>query len=135
MLHLAVFLVASMACVYLAEIFLKYMFGRCNPLAWYKHMCALHEDKYGFSWFDWYQMSFPSGHCSVAGFTLMWLVYIRPQLLVVATFVLLGLTAAMVVSGHHFLSDCLAGTALGLSQGYLSLICWRKYAVRLINAV
>jgi membrane-associated phospholipid phosphatase len=107
---------------------LKYFFSRCVPI-----VCPLNNiqsliDNYGFGWFINISgfASFPSGHCTIVTFFLIWSYHLYPQifrwLLVIYILLLFGLVSF----SFHFLSDCFAGTVLGLSCGLISMLLWTK---------
>ena len=98
---------------------LKFIFGRTWPETWYQNNPSFISDGvYGFNWFHGGQAyaSFPSGHmtaiCAVV--SVFWIYY--PQL----RSVYLGALVALVGADFHFLSDCIAGSLLGVSIGLMA---------------
>jgi lipid A 4'-phosphatase len=89
---------------------LKILLGRTRP----KLLSA--DGTYDFTWFGlradhW---SFPSGHAATAAalMTALWCLWPRPLWLYIAGGVLI--TASRVITGQHFLSDVVAGAAIGV---------------------
>ncbi len=67
------------------------------------------------------QFSFPSGHTITAFAAITPLMVVFPELQVGLGFCALSIAASRVVLGMHFLSDVVAGAAVGSLLGYLSL--------------
>ena len=67
------------------------------------------------------RFSFPSGHTitAFAVSTPLWMVY--PSLALPLLFCAISVAASRVVLGMHFLSDVLAGTAIGVTLGYATI--------------
>jgi lipid A 4'-phosphatase len=94
----------------LAADVLKILVGRARP----KLLFA--DGTYDFTWFGlradhW---SFPSGHAATAAalMTALWCLWPRPLWLYVAGAALVA--ASRVITGQHFLSDVVAGAAIGV---------------------
>ncbi|MGD0693523.1 MAG: phosphatase PAP2 family protein [Terriglobia bacterium] len=68
------------------------------------------------------RFSFPSGHTITAFAVVTPLIYFYPSLIVVLLFCALSVAASRIVLGMHFLSDVLAGCAIGCGLGYISLL-------------
>lgn len=68
------------------------------------------------------QFSFPSGHTMTAFAVSVPLIHFYPELLPVLLFCSLSIAASRLLLGMHFLSDVLAGVALGCLLGYLSWV-------------
>ncbi len=94
-------------------LFLKRAFGRKRPCYIQPHCWAtlLPPD----------QFSFPSGHTISAFAVAVPIAIVYPFLAVPLLFAALSIAISRVVLGMHFLSDVLAGIALGSLLGYLSL--------------
>lgn len=114
---------------------LKYLFSRCVPIMCYKPVTQNAIDKYGFSWFNLNEgfASFPSGHCILASFCLVWASILVPRLqnFFLISYVI-GVTI-LVVLNYHFISDCLAGTLVGIMCCICSAWLWNytsKYFLR-----
>ncbi len=68
------------------------------------------------------RFSFPSGHTITAFAVVTPLIYFYPSLIGVLLFCALSVAASRIVLGMHFLSDVLAGCAIGCGLGYISLL-------------
>ena len=68
------------------------------------------------------QFSFPSGHTMTAFAISVPLIHFYPELLPILLFCSLSVAASRLILGMHFLSDVLAGAAIGCLLGYLSLV-------------
>jgi len=68
------------------------------------------------------QFSFPSGHSITAFAVVTPLMYFYPSLAIVLLFCALSVAASRVVLGMHFLSDVLAGGAIGCGLGYVAVL-------------
>jgi membrane-associated phospholipid phosphatase len=102
---------------------LKFVFGRTWPETWYQNNPSfISNGVYGFNWFHGGQAyaSFPSGHmtaiCAVV--SIFWIYY--PQLRLVYSIIALGVLVTLVGADFHFLSDCIAGSFLGMSIGLIT---------------
>jgi len=93
----------------LADV-LKVVVGRARP----KLLFA--AGTYDFTWFGFHadHWSFPSGHATTAAalMTALWCLWPRPLWLYVAAAALVA--ASRVITGQHFLSDVIAGAAIGV---------------------
>jgi lipid A 4'-phosphatase len=104
------FIFAAVGCSGLVVDLLKIAIGRTRP----KLLFA--DGIYDFTWFGlradhW---SFPSGHAATAAalMTALWCLWPRPLWLYVAGAALVA--AGRVITGQHFLSDVIAGAAIGV---------------------
>ena len=68
------------------------------------------------------EFSFPSGHTITAFAFMTSLVHFYPSLLPWFLFCALSVAASRIVLGMHFLSDVLAGCAIGCGLGYLACL-------------
>ncbi len=106
----------------LSGLLLKSLFGRCRPSQFFK------LDEYGFRWFqtDRRYTSFPSGHSTdvFAAAALLWVMFPRWRPVWAAWALLMA--ASRVVSQNHYLSDTIAGAALGATVAW----CVRTAFVR-----
>ncbi len=120
-------LALSVIFTYVLKNDFKWVFSRYWPETWKNNNLSWIQDHaYGFQWFQGSPFqgadvtgSFPSGHASVsfATFTAIGLSYRR---LLKLCLLLASLEAlAMVVFNYHFLSDVIAGAALGTTCTYL----------------
>ncbi|MDZ7640203.1 MAG: phosphatase PAP2 family protein [Bryobacterales bacterium] len=93
-------------------LFLKRAFGRKRPCHIQPHCWAtlLPPDRF----------SFPSGHTISAFAVAVPLVIVYPVLLLPLSFAAISVAMSRVVLGMHFLSDVLAGIALGGLLGFIS---------------
>ncbi len=107
---------------------LKIFFARCSP-----EFCFYPEDNwaiyfFGFSWLRFKSgfLSFPSGHCLILSYGLIWGLSIvqanKFKYLIISVFLLVFL--CLVSFSYHFLGDCLIGTCIGLSFGLLGIAVW-----------
>ena len=67
------------------------------------------------------QFSFPSGHTITAFAILTPLTVLYPEFSLEFTFAALSIASSRILLGMHFLSDVLAGAAVGVALGCLSL--------------
>ena len=119
----AMFLFCVAAGSGLASQALKHMFGRARPKL-YDVVGPFHFDT--FSIYATYA-SFPSGHAVTAFAMALAIYYLSPRV-GMALFICAALVAASrVIIGAHYLSDVLAGVALGVAS---SLILRREFAAR-----
>jgi undecaprenyl-diphosphatase len=71
------------------------------------------------------QFSFPSGHSITAFAIAICLGMFYPQLLDILMIAAVCIAASRIILGMHFLSDVVAGSAIGASLGYG---CFRLFA-------
>lgn len=106
---------------------LKFAFGKTNTRVWLEN-----QSSSNFHWFHGggNYNSFPSGHMMVfaAFFTAIWLFYPRYRLL--SVFFMLALSAALVITNHHFLSDVIVGGYIGLITTLLSKFYFEKFRIK-----
>lgn len=105
------------------KMLLKYVFARCVP-----EVCMLNKThyllQYGFSWFDNGFASFPSGHCMVLSYAVIWSFYYRNNVRTYLSILFSMMFVSLILLNYHFLGDCISGTAIGILIGYLSIIGW-----------
>ena len=108
---------------------LKIVFGRTWPETWVRNNPSLiHDGVYGFNPFQTGAAfeSFPSGHTTavVAVMSVLWICYPHFRILyaLIVTVVVIGLIGA----DFHFLSDCIAGSFLGASTGWIVVMLWES---------
>lgn len=97
---------------FIAKTAIQYIFGRLNPLDW---LLSRASEPPVFVWFqskDGYGC-FPSGHMTVFTALMTTLSFYFPRYRHVCLGLLLLLAFALIITDHHFLSDVLAGAALG----------------------
>ncbi len=96
---------------------LKRAFGRKRPCALVPHCWAtlLPPD----------QFSFPSGHTITAFAVAVSVSAFYPHMRAELMFCAASIAVSRILLGMHFLSDVVAGGALGAGLGYLSVILWR----------
>jgi len=94
----------------LAAIVVKVIVGRARPR-------ALDQGEWGFRWFQLgYRFnSFPSGHAAIAASLAAALCLRRPAAWPGAILLWLALAGGRVMTGAHFVSDVLAGGAVGIA--------------------
>jgi len=94
-------------------LWLKRRTGRERPCAIHPHCWSrlLPPDHF----------SFPSGHTITAFAVALPVGLVFPSLLAVLLFCALSIAVSRVVLGMHFLSDVLAGSAIGAMLGYTAL--------------
>lgn len=104
------FIFVSVAASGLIADLLKVVVARTRP----KLLFA--SGTYDFTWFGFHadHWSFPSGHATTAAALMaaLWCLWPRPLWLYVAAAALVG--ASRVITGQHFLSDVVAGAAIGV---------------------
>lgn len=94
---------------------LKFFFGRCVPNLWLSHKCNLGAGLYPFNWSSGidHEGSFPSGHCVIITYCLVWIDYFLPKHKILLMIFLIITVLLLVLLKFHFLGDCFAGTAIG----------------------
>lgn len=125
---LIIYLVSWLIILSYLSIKLKYVFGRCIP-----DICAQlgYLRQMGFSGFSWLNKtsgfaSFPSGHCLTSVFCLSWAFILWPNALYFIGIIYMLLVIGLVAFRFHFLSDCCAGSLLGITLAVLSMLIWKK---------
>jgi len=100
----------AIAAAGLAGNALKIVAGRARPR-------ALDDDVFGFHFFELgYRFnSFPSGHAAVAAAVAASICFARPAAWPAAALLWLLLAGGRVLTGSHFVSDVLAGGAVGIA--------------------
>jgi undecaprenyl-diphosphatase len=95
-------------------LLLKRLTGRKRPCALEPHCWAtlLPPD----------QFSFPSGHSITAFAFAIPLMACYPSLSIGLVFCAISIAASRVLLGMHFLSDVLAGSAIGIALGYIAML-------------
>lgn len=98
-------------------LWLKRAFGRRRPCAIEPHCWAtlLPPD----------QFSFPSGHSITAFAVAVSVGLFYPSLMIGVLFCALSVASSRILLGMHFLSDVVAGSALGASLGYAAFLLFR----------
>lgn len=109
LLHLGLSLPVS----YLLTLGLKYVFGRTDLSVWLKHPDLTND-------FHWFQgggsfNSFPSGHMAVFGAIAFAFSKAYPKARWVTEGFLAILGLALVITGHHFISDVISGYCVALA--------------------
>jgi undecaprenyl-diphosphatase len=101
---------AAIAAAGLAANALKIVAGRARPR-------ALDDGVFGFHFFEFgYRFnSFPSGHAAIAAAVAASICFARPGAWPAAALLWLLLAGGRVVTGSHFVSDVLAGGAVGIA--------------------
>lgn len=117
-------------CLYLLnyiKLCLKYVFARCVPEVCLLHKLPLSFLPYGFNFFSLENgfVSFPSGHCMILSYALIWSFCCNSYLKVFMFISFLIVFISLVVFNYHFLGDCFAGTGFGLMFGYISMLIWK----------
>ncbi len=112
---------------------LKRVFGRTWPETWVANNPSLIRDHvFGFNWFHGGAgyASFPSGHMTAtcALIAVLWICYprFRPLYLLTALAVAVGLVGA----DFHFLSDVIAGSFVGASVGWMTVVLCERLMPR-----
>lgn len=110
------------------KTYLKAAFGRTWPESWMgPNISFIRDGAYGFDPFHGgpAYTDFPSGHMMVvcAVVTVLWFCYpkFRPFYILCA----LVTATLLVVTNFHFVSDLIAGTFLGISIGWITMVMWR----------
>lgn len=116
----ALFLGATVSISGIINAVVKLIFGRYRPYVWF-------DDRlFGFKFFqrDYGFTSFPSGHSNTSFSAALVFAYLYPPLSP-AYFILAGFIAfSRVAINKHYLSDVLAGSALGLISAFAA---WELY--------
>lgn len=68
------------------------------------------------------RFSFPSGHTITAFAVVTPFIYFYPNLTALLLFCALSVAASRIILGMHFLSNVLAGCAIGFGLGYISVL-------------
>jgi membrane-associated phospholipid phosphatase len=102
---------------------LKFFFGVPNPVA------VLHETQHAFNLLRGSSnSSFPSGHMALAGaFAGIFMRLYRTSVFPLSILLLI-VAGLLIVGDWHFLSDVVAGTALGVSAGLLAGEVWLTHS-------
>jgi len=110
---------------------LKFLFGRTWPETWVgNNPSFIHDGAYGFNWFHGGSgfASFPSGHMTAtcALISVLWICYPRfkPAYAAAVLAVAIGLLGA----DFHFLSDVIAGSFVGVSIGWMTVVLCSRWA-------
>jgi membrane-associated phospholipid phosphatase len=99
---------------------IKHLFGRTNTRVW-----LVDPDQYGLHWFQGGGIfsSFPSGHMAVFTALMLGISHNFPRVRPACLGFLLCLGLALIATEHHFFSDVIAGTYLGM---LVDLLTWRS---------
>lgn len=106
---------------FIAKTAIQYVFGRLNPLDW---LLSRKSEPPVFYWFrdeEGYGC-FPSGHMTVFTALMTTFSFYFPRYRRVCLGLLLLLAFALIITDHHFLSDVLAGAALGSALAAITII-------------
>lgn len=108
---------------------LKFLFGRTWPETWVgNNPSFIHDGAYGFNWFHGGSgfASFPSGHMTAtcALISVLWICY--PRLKPVYVLAVLAVAFGLIGANFHFLSDVIAGSFLGVSIGWMTVVLWAR---------
>jgi membrane-associated phospholipid phosphatase len=104
---------------------LKHVFGRTWPETWIDHnLSFIDNGVYGFNWFHGgggYE-SFPSGHMTAtcALISVLWICY--PRFKPLYALAVLAVAVGLLGADFHFLSDVIAGSFVGASTGWLTVV-------------
>jgi undecaprenyl-diphosphatase len=106
----------------LADDVLKVAFGRARPFMW------LAGDESGFHAFRFKSQfnSFPSGHTTTSFAAAIALSALFPRVRVLFFLVAAAIGASRILQDVHYLSDVVAGAALGMAVAILALPAFRK---------
>ncbi len=117
------FIAASIGVAGLGVNVLKIIFGRYRPGEW------LENRNFGFEWFTigYDQNSFPSGHAMVGGALAGALCILMPRLWRVWVVGAIIVASTRLFTGSHYLSDVIAGLALG---ALVSILMHRLFVSR-----
>ncbi|RTL01174.1 MAG: phosphatase PAP2 family protein [Proteobacteria bacterium] len=109
------------------KIFLKYIFARCVPEVCLLYNISLDLSPYGFNFFSTRNgfVSFPSGHCMILSYALMWSFYFNSYLKILVLALFSIVFVSLILFNYHFLGDCFSGTCFGLIFGYISILIWK----------
>lgn len=104
-----------------ADIIFKQIFGRLGPDAAY-----VQYNHYGFHPFQTrlHWAAFPSGTAAVSAAVVSVLFAINPRSRVVGLFVVVLLSAMVVIMNYHWMSDVIAGAFLGVFIGSSTVRLW-----------
>ena len=108
---------------------LKTIFGRYWTKTWINHNLSLiHDGVYGFNWWHGFgnQGCFPSGHSTYTAFCCLWLYILQPRYKALWLILLVVMPLGLIALDYHYLGDCLAGVALGLSCAVFTAILWQR---------
>jgi membrane-associated phospholipid phosphatase len=102
---------------------LKFAFGRVWPESW-----ILDDHIYGFNPFhsgpDF--GAFPSRHMAIicAVMSVLWICY--PRFRALYALAIAAVAAGLVGTNYHFLGDVIAGSFLGISTGWFTVLLWER---------
>ncbi len=118
----------SLITLILIKTELKYIFGRCVPEVCFLSSNAIPINDYGFSWFNLVSgfASFPSGHCILMSYCLVWARVTNPSLNKLFFSIFILLFSGLTIFNFHFLGDCIAGTVIGACFAIISIFIWNQ---------
>lgn len=113
-------LASSIAISFFLKSILKLICSRYWPMPEVGNLSLIKDNVYGFNWFEFSVLnnSFPSGHATVifSGLSVIGLFFRKTGWIIWP--VALCVVLALVAEHYHFLSDILAGAALGYLVAY-----------------
>jgi len=109
------FLFSTVAVSGLSADLVKYLAGRARPRLYFN------EQLYGFDFFHWQYAwtSFPSGHSATAFSVAILLAILYPRWRFAALFGGILVAFSRIVLAHHYISDVIAGSFLGIVSSVL----------------
>jgi membrane-associated phospholipid phosphatase len=122
--QVVMFIFLSVAAAGLVTTLLKWGIGRARPVH-YEALGAFHFQPFTDDSFA----SFPSGHATTAGALFAALALLAPRYRNVFLVVAAGLASCRIVVGMHYLSDVVAGLAIGAWIAYFTASMFARYGI------
>ena len=102
---------------FLIKDVLKFTFARPVPAD-----VLSNPSLYGFHWWSWRYVSFPSGHMAVMTTSTLLFIYFYPYFRWLGYLFLLSLGIFLIAGNYHYVSDVIAGTFIGYWIYYLGYL-------------
>lgn len=119
----------------LAEIFnieFKIIFGRYWAVTWYhNNLSWISNQAYGFNFLKFGQEyhSFPSGHTAgIFGFMAILFWHVNNKVKIFGLLNCLAVALGLILMAHHYLSDVLIGSLVGIWSAYFVLFIYQQYS-------
>ncbi len=123
LVYLALYFCLSLALSNILSTVLKLVLGRCRPCLFFQ------SGLYGFLWLRTRaaETGFPSGHCATVAAAVAAIWFVHPPLRAVCVLWMTAMISARLLAEAHYLSDCVAGTYVGIVAAWIALPMARKW--------